>query len=145
VVPIPDGFLSRKQVAELFRVDPQTLSHWVRAGKLEGSMHEGRWVFAADTVRALLGGNRSEMDWHALAERLVDDGRAEGTGVDGDVRPVMLPMHGVHARRPGADTTVCGKPAAGLDGLEPRFVNVNIVLRCQECEAALGRERRGAP
>ena len=43
VVVIPDGDPSRKQVAELFRVDPQTLSQWVQAGQLEGSLYEGRW------------------------------------------------------------------------------------------------------
>ena len=69
MAPIPDGFLSRKQVAELFRVDPQTLSHWVRAGKLEGSLHDGRWVFAADTIRSLLGGDRPVLDWRAVADR----------------------------------------------------------------------------
>ena len=139
MAPIPDGFLSRKQVAELFRVDPQTLSHWVRAGKLEGSLHDGRWVFAADTIRSLLGGDRPVLDWRAVADRPT----AGPDGVDpqsGDPLPGM-PLQSVHALRLEDETTVCGRPVTATTALEPPFVKVGIVLRCPTCDAAAMLER----
>jgi hypothetical protein len=145
VVVIPDGYLSRKQVAELFRVDPQTLSQWVQAGKLEGSLYEGRWVFAADTIRALLGGERPVLEWRAVADRLAAEPPPDRHGPD-DARPSMpMPMQGVHALRPGDTSTVCGKPVEALQALEPAFVNVNIVLRCPTCDAAVTLERHAPP
>ena len=144
MVPIPDGFLSRKQVAELFRVDPQTLSHWVRVGKLEGSLHDGRWVFAADTIRSLLGGDRPVLDWRAVADRptarpVQDEGHPRGQ--PGDPLPGM-PLQSVHALRLGDETTVCGRPLTATTPLEPPFVKVNIVLRCATCDAAAMLERQ---
>ena len=143
MVVIPEGYLSRKQVAELFRVDPQTLSQWVQAGKLEGSLHEGRWVFAADTIRALLGGERAVLEWRAVADRLAPRPQPDRE-VPGDPRSSM-PMRGVHALPPGDTRTVCGKPVEALDPLEPAFVNVNIVLRCRACDAAVSLERHAPP
>ena len=147
VVVIPDGYLSRKQVAELFRVDPQTLSQWVQAGKLEGSLYEGRWVFAADTIRALLGGERPVLEWRAVADRVAPQPppAREAAGDPRSPMPMPMPMRGVHALRPGDTSTVCGKPADALEALEPAFVNVNIVLRCPTCDAAVTLERHAPP
>jgi hypothetical protein len=143
VVPIPDGFLSRKQVAELFRVDPQTLSHWVRAGKLEGSLHDGRWVFDAGTIRTLLGGDRPVLEWRAVAD-LPSAGPGQ-EGVDprarsGDPFPGM-PLQSVHALRPDDETTVCGRPVPATATFLPPFVKVTIVLRCPVCDEAATLER----
>lgn len=143
MVPIPDGFLSRKQVAELFRVDPQTLSQWVRAGKLEGSLHDGRWVFDAGTIRSLLGGDRPVREWRSVAD--LTDARPDHDGSDpqarsGDPLPGMR-LQGVHALRPGDETTVCGRSLPATATLLRPFVDVAVVLRCPVCDEAATRER----
>jgi excisionase family DNA binding protein len=38
----PDVFLTREEMAALFRVDPQTISHWVRKQRLPAPLRLGR-------------------------------------------------------------------------------------------------------
>jgi excisionase family DNA binding protein len=54
-VPTVEQLLTPAEVAELFRVDPKTVSRWAKAGKLRSVRTPGGFHrFASSEVRALL-------------------------------------------------------------------------------------------
>lgn len=77
----PDRLLTPSEVAQMFRVNPKTVTRWARAGKL-------------DAVRTLGGHRRfraSEIQ-RRLRELSTESAEAEGRGAGGP-----------EARRPGTD------------------------------------------
>ncbi|MGW0587418.1 BldC family transcriptional regulator [Streptosporangium sp. NPDC002607] len=57
----PDPLLTPAEVAQLFRVDPKTVTRWAKAGRL-GSIRTlgGHRRYSEVEVRALLRGSRTE-------------------------------------------------------------------------------------
>jgi len=61
VTPAPDRLLTPAEVADLFRVDPKTVTRWAAAGRL-GSIRTpgGHRRFGESEIRALIDGDQGE-------------------------------------------------------------------------------------
>lgn len=57
----PESLLTPAEVAQMFRVDPKTVTRWAQAGRL-GSIRTlgGHRRYSESEVRALLNGTRTE-------------------------------------------------------------------------------------
>jgi excisionase family DNA binding protein len=59
--PEPEPLLTPSEVAELFRVDPKTVTRWAKAGKLASIRTlGGHRRYRESEVRSLLAGNTTE-------------------------------------------------------------------------------------
>lgn len=59
--PDPEPLLTPSEVAELFRVDPKTVTRWAKAGKLASIRTlGGHRRYRESEVRSLLAGNTTE-------------------------------------------------------------------------------------
>jgi excisionase family DNA binding protein len=115
-MPARERLLTSGEVAQLFRVDPKTVTRWAAAGRIRSIRTPGgHRRFPESHVRALLRGEEpdltpSEADaavGELLGEQPVPVGHPAGAAVRAPASPATVPsarapVNPVHGRRAGA-------------------------------------------